>query len=233
MTSALRTGEDAKLVRARLRDVHELFACPHAESAAQRDHGHPRAGARWPDRLAVELSEVELGISTVRAEMSRLRAVLGDGLLDSRPYALRQRVGAEFTAAGELLAEGRVHEALSVYSGPLLSSCAPAVEEHRVALEQRLRGTVLASDDAGLLRRWVNTDSGTEDAVAWQALAAHLPRGASRGAAAARARGATAPSGSVAASRPAGSGPTATTSTPRGRPSAATSTPASAGRPTR
>jgi hypothetical protein len=149
-------------------------------------------GGRTADRLAVELSEVELGISTVRAEMSRLRALLGDGLLGSRPYALRRPVSADFLAVGELLAQGRVHEAMSVYTGPLLpSSQAPAVEEHRTALEQQLRGAVLASDDAGLLRRWVRTESGADDAVAWQALAAHLPRGSSRGAAAARARGLT------------------------------------------
>ena len=148
-------------------------------------------GGRSADRLAVELSETELGVSTVRAEMSRLRAVLGDDLLDSRPYALRRPVGADFLSVGELLAQGRVHDALRLHGGPLLpASEAPAVVEHRTALQQQLRGAVLAGDDAGLLRRWVSTDSGAEDAVAWQALAAHLPRGsAMRGAAAARARG--------------------------------------------
>lgn len=147
-------------------------------------------GGRSVDRLAVELSEVELGVSTVRAEMSRLRAVLGDGLLDSRPYTLRRPVSADFLSVAESLARGRVHEAMTVYAGPLLpSSQAPAVEEHRAALEQQLRGAVLASDDPSLLRRWVSTESGADDAVAWQALAAHLPRGVTRGAAAARARG--------------------------------------------
>jgi hypothetical protein len=148
-------------------------------------------GGRSADRLAVELSEVELGISTVRAEMSRLRAVLGDGLLDSRPYALRRPVTADFLDVGELLACGRVQEAMTAYAGPLLpSSLAPVVEEHRTALEQQVRGAVLASDDVGLLRRWVSTESGAEDAVAWQVLAAHLPRGSvTHGAAAGRAHG--------------------------------------------
>ncbi|MFI6544255.1 GAF domain-containing protein [Streptomyces prunicolor] len=40
------------------------------------------------DRPAVELSDREVPPSTLRAEMTRLRAVLGPALLGSRPYAL-------------------------------------------------------------------------------------------------------------------------------------------------
>ncbi|MET8763979.1 GAF domain-containing protein [Lentzea sp. NPDC004782] len=142
-------------------------------------------------RLAVELSEVELGMSTVRAEMSRLRAVLGDALLGSRPYALRRPVSADFTGVVALLAEGRVRDAMAIYDGPLLpSSDAPFVREYRIALEQQIRGAVLASGDVQLLRRWVSAGWGADDAAAWQALAAHLPRGsAAHGAAVGRARG--------------------------------------------
>lgn len=142
-------------------------------------------------RLAVELSEVELGMSTVRAEMSRLRAVLGDALLESRPYALRRPVSADFTGVAALLAEGRVHDAMAIYDGPLLpSSDAPFVTEYRIALEQQLRGAVLASGDVQLLRRWVSAGWGAGDAAAWQALATQLPRGsATHGAAAGRVRG--------------------------------------------
>lgn len=148
-------------------------------------------GGRSAGRLAVDLSEVDLGMSTVRAEMSRLRAVLGDELLDSRPYALRRPVSADFTVMSTLLAEGSVHDAMAIYDGPLLpSSEAPFVREHRTALEQQLRGAVLASGDAGLLRRWVSAGWGAADVTAWQALATQLPRGsAAHGAAAARARG--------------------------------------------
>ncbi len=148
-------------------------------------------GGRSAGRLAVELSEVELGRSTVRAEMSRLRAVLGDALLDSRPYALRRSATADFTTVAALLAEGRVHEAMAIYDGPLLpSSEAPFVREYRTALEQQLRGAVLASGDAQLVRRWVSAGWGSADVIAWQALATQLPRGsAAHGAAVARARG--------------------------------------------
>ncbi|MFD2684422.1 GAF domain-containing protein [Streptomyces phyllanthi] len=143
------------------------------------------------DRLAVDLSERELCSSTMRAELTRLRAVLGPALLGSRPYALLREVRADYADVAALLAEGRVGEALARYTGPLLPrSEAPVVVEQRQALEQQLRGAVLGSGDVRLLRRWVNTVWGAEDAPAWQTLARGLPGGSpQRAAAAARARG--------------------------------------------
>jgi hypothetical protein len=64
------------------------------------------------------------------------------------------------------------------------------VVEQRRCLEQQLRGAVLGSGDAGLLRRWVAAEWGTDDIPAWSALARTLPDGSpQRAAAAARARG--------------------------------------------
>ncbi|MFL6110709.1 MAG: GAF domain-containing protein [Catenulispora sp.] len=142
------------------------------------------------DRLAVDLSEQELHSSTMRAEMTRLRAVLGPELLGSRPYSLLRPVWSDFGAVDELLAEGSVTEAMALYTGPLLpASQAPAVVEHRRALEQQLRGAVLAGGDAVSLRRWVDTEWGSGDTQAWRALADRLPGGSpQRAAAAARAR---------------------------------------------
>ncbi|QUC59973.1 GAF domain-containing protein [Streptomyces sp. A2-16] len=142
------------------------------------------------DRLAVDLSEREVPASTLRAELTRLRAVLGPDLLGSRPYALLRPVRTDYTEVGALLAEGRVAEALTRYPGPLLPcSEAPVVVEHRRCLEQQLRGAVLGSGDGGLLRRWVDAAWGADDLAAWAALARVLPGGsAQRAAAAARAR---------------------------------------------
>jgi len=141
------------------------------------------------DRLAVDLSEREVPLSTLRAEMTRLRAALGPDLVGSRPYALLPPVRTDFGDVSALLAEGRVGEALARYPGPLLPrSEAPVVVEHRRALEQQLRGAVLAGGDPGLLRRWVDATWGADDAPAWLALARRLPGGsAQRAAAAARA----------------------------------------------
>ncbi|MFJ9898347.1 transcriptional regulator [Streptomyces sp. NPDC091280] len=142
------------------------------------------------DRLAVDLSEREVPASTLRAEMTRLRAVLGADLLGSRPYALLRPVRSDYGDVSRLLADGRVGEALARYRGPLLPrSEAPVVVEHRRCLEQQVRGAVLGCGDAGLLRRWVETQWGTEDLGAWVALARTLPeRSPQRAAAAARAR---------------------------------------------
>ncbi|MFI7497966.1 GAF domain-containing protein [Streptomyces sp. NPDC049687] len=142
------------------------------------------------DRLAVDLSDHEVPASTLRAEMTRLRAVLGPDLLGSRPYALLRPVRTDFGDVSRLLADGRIGEALARYRGPLLPrSEAPAVVEQRRSLEQQVRGAVLGGGDAGLLRRWVEAPWGAGDLGAWTALARTLPGGSpQRAAAAARAR---------------------------------------------
>lgn len=140
-------------------------------------------------RLAVGLSEEEIHPVTLRAEMSRLRGLLGEALLGSQPYELRRPVRADFTAVRGLLAEGRVAAALAAYSGPLLpDSEAPAIVAQRDLLGQQLRAEVLASADAAVLRRWVDAAWGADDVEAWLALARVLPGGSpQRAAAAARA----------------------------------------------
>ncbi|WP_371582987.1 transcriptional regulator [Streptomyces sp. NBC_01314] len=150
------------------------------------------------DRLAVDLSEREVPPSTLRAELTRLRAVLGPSVLGSRPYALLCPVHADFANIAALLAEGRVGEALERYRGPLLPrSEAPFLVEHRRSLEQQLRGAVLAVGDAGLLRRWVTAPWGADDSAAWLALAHRLPGGSAQRAAAAARAHALAPAGTV------------------------------------
>ncbi|MFD8725889.1 transcriptional regulator [Streptomyces sp. NPDC059629] len=142
------------------------------------------------DRLAVDLSEREVPASTLRAELTRLRALLGPQLLRSRPYALLRPVRTDYGEVTDLLAEGRIGEALARYAGPLLPrSDAPVVVEHRRCLEQQVRGAVLGSGDHRLLRRWVDADWAADDAQAWATLADTLPGGSpQRAAAAARAR---------------------------------------------
>ena len=153
--------------------------------------GGPAGEGLSGPRLAVELSEEEIHPVTLRAEMSRLRALLGDELLGSQPYLLRRPVRADFTTVRDLVAEGEVAAAVSAYTGPLLpDSEAPAIVEYRTVLEQQLRAEVLASADAGVLRRWVSAPWGADDAEAWLALAQQLPGGSpQRAAAAVRAGG--------------------------------------------
>jgi len=131
------------------------------------------AGLPGP-RLAVKLSEADIPPVTLRAEMSRLRTLLGDALLGSHPYQLRRPVTLDFSVVLDLLDQGRVADAMAAYPGPLLpSSEAPAIADCRTALERELRAAVLTSGDAVLLRRWVNSDWGVYDVEAWQALESH------------------------------------------------------------
>ena len=178
-------GRDAALLRTAGR-VHRLSPRHSEIVVALVLAGHGMTG----DRLAVDLSEQELHSSTVRAEMTRLRAVLGPGLLRSRPYSLSRPVRSDFGTVRDLVAQGKVAEATALYSGPLLpASQAPAVVEYRRALEEQLRGAVLASGDPVLLRRWAEAEWGSGDAQIWRALADRLPGGSpQRAAAAARAR---------------------------------------------
>ena len=201
---AARLGEDAGVPWARLtalgRDSAVLETDGRVLQLSRRHSeivvalalaGHGVSG----ERLCVDLSEREVPASTLRAEMTRLRAVLGPALLGSRPYAVRCAVHTDFGDVADLLAAGRVAEALARYPGPLLPrSEAPVVVEQRRSLEQQLRGAVLATDDTALLRRWVSAEWGAADASAWLTLAHRLPGGsAQRAAAAARARALNAP----------------------------------------
>jgi hypothetical protein len=143
------------------------------------------AGGATAERLAVELYEHEVNPVTVRAEMSRLRALVGPDLLGSLPYRLRRPVRPDFLVVRDLLAEGRLREAVAAYPGPLLpASEAPTVVEYRRMLEQQLRGALLASGDPVLLRGWVDAPWGADDASAWRALARCLPPGSPQRAAA-------------------------------------------------
>jgi hypothetical protein len=123
------------------------------QGLALRTGDDPRRAGR---RLRRALDEFVLSRTTapfVRAEMSRLRALVGPGLLGSLPYRLRRLVRPDFLVVRDLLAEGRLREAVAAYPGPLLpASEAPTVVEYRRMLEQQLRGALLASGDPVLLR---------------------------------------------------------------------------------
>jgi len=140
-------------------------------------------------RLAVRLSDTDIHPVTLRAEISRLRRLLGAELLSSHPYEFRRPVSSDYATVLSLLDQGRVAAATAAYPGPLLpSSQSPAIAGYREALEQQLRAEVLDSGDPRLLRDWVSADWGADDIDAWQALARALPaESPQRSAAAARA----------------------------------------------
>lgn len=130
---------------------------------------HPRGLS--VDELAVLLHPGDLSDVTVRAEVSRLRRVVGPLLGPSRPYRLAAPVTTDVHDVRRALARGDLLGALAQYAGPVLPrSVAPGVEQLRDELCAELRSAVLASSDAVAVERWVATDEGTEDWHAWQHL---------------------------------------------------------------
>jgi hypothetical protein len=141
---------------------------------------HPEG--RTGDQLGLDLyGDEALNPVTLRAELSRLRRILGPTLLDSRPYRLRSAVDADFVAVTHLLEQGRVADALDAYAGPLLpASDAPGVARLRRLLDGQLRAAVLASREPALLDRWTRSPWGGDDLEMWEQLAAALPPGSPR-----------------------------------------------------
>ena len=127
------------------------------------------------DELAVLLYEEDVTTSTLRAELNRLRALLGDDLVASRPYRLVAEVTADWLAVETHLAAGSVDVALRSYSGPLLPhSTAPGVVRLRSQIEGRLRSGVLASREPDLMSTWTRSAWGADDYEMWSAQLACL-----------------------------------------------------------
>ncbi|WP_040695812.1 GAF domain-containing protein [Nocardia vinacea] len=129
------------------------------------------------DHLALLLDDTDLDNGTIRAAMSRLRAVVGPNVFGSRPYRLRVHVATDIEALRAALDSGAVDTALRLYAGPVLPrSTAPGIIDIRDELRVRLRAAVLGSGDAAVLRRWTACAEGRDDAAAWVAYRATVDR---------------------------------------------------------
>lgn len=130
------------------------------------------------DHLAMLLDENDLDVVTIRAEMSRLRRIVGGELIGSRPYRLLAQVGSDMGDVFAALRAGDVAGAMDSYSGQLLPrSAAPAIGRLRLELSASLRGAVLSGGDLHLLRRWLDLPEARDDRAGWQALREHPSAG--------------------------------------------------------
>lgn len=121
------------------------------------------------DQLAVELYPDEVSTSTMRAELARLRSLLGSELLDSRPYRLRTQLSCDWVTVARAIEAGRVNDAQRAYRGPLLPlSEAPGVVERRERLERQLRAAVLCSGEVDLMAAWTRSRWGADDLEMWR-----------------------------------------------------------------
>jgi hypothetical protein len=128
------------------------------------------------DHLAMLLDDKDLDVVTIRAEMSRLRRVIGNDYIASRPYRLLQPVASDIGDVFDALQAGEVEAALSKYSGALLpQSVSPAIARLRTELSASLRGAVLAKRNLALLRRWLELPEGRDDRHGWRILHDHAP----------------------------------------------------------
>jgi len=122
------------------------------------------------DELAVLLYEDDGGESTLRAELNRLRHLLGSDLLASRPYRLAATVTGDWLAVEAKLAAGDVGGAMRAYRGPLLPrSQAPGVRRLRDEVAESMRQAILHSGSADLMSTWTRSSWGSDDYDMWLA----------------------------------------------------------------
>ncbi len=122
------------------------------------------------DELTTLLYEGDASPSTLRAEMNRLRALLGDDLLPSRPYRLAGEISADWLEVEARLVAGDLEGAVNAYRGPILArSSAPGVVRLRQQLEWSLRHAIMQSADPTLMSWWTRSPWGCDDLEMWQA----------------------------------------------------------------
>lgn len=139
--------------------------------------------ARHPDGLTGdELADLlypdMVSPATMRAELNRLRAAVGEDLIGSRPYHLTVDVTADWDIVSGHLAAGALDEAMRAYRGRLLlRSASPGVTRMADELEWAMRAAVLSSGRADLMAAWTRSSWGADDLELWRAQERALPVG--------------------------------------------------------
>lgn len=133
------------------------------------------------EQLAVELHEREASPVTVRAEVSRLRRLLGEQALGSQPYRLLAPLGTDVDELRQRLRRGSARRALALYAGPVLPrSLAPGIVDLRLRVEAEVRQVVLRSGSADLALWLAEHEAHRDDVEVWQAALRRLPPGSRR-----------------------------------------------------
>ncbi|MFE7644923.1 GAF domain-containing protein [Streptomyces phaeoluteigriseus] len=141
---------------------------------------HPE-GLTGDELLCAVYEDESVTPVTLRAELARLRGVLGPGLVASRPYRLSVPVESDIAVVERRLAAGAVTAAVTAYTGPPLpASQAPAVVRLRNRLADGLRAALIAGRDPDLLADWAHAPWGEDDLDIWRALASARPTAAVR-----------------------------------------------------
>lgn len=133
------------------------------------------------DQLSAAMHEHDFAAVTLRAELSRLRPLLGGMSLSARPYRLDAHLETDAGQVRDRLGRGDVGAAVGLYRGPLLpASDAPGVVRLRNDLHESLRTALLDAGDPDALLRFADTDHGRLDWQVWHAAWGRLPTSSSR-----------------------------------------------------
>ncbi|AYN42613.1 GAF domain-containing protein [Streptomyces dangxiongensis] len=134
------------------------------------------AGLSGDELLCALYADESVTPVTLRAELARLRRLLGLQILASRPYRLTAAVESDVTVVERRLEAGALTAAAEAYTGPLLpGSQAPAIVRLRERFAGALRAALIAHRDPDLLARWAHAPWGEDDVEVWRALAAVRP----------------------------------------------------------
>jgi hypothetical protein len=127
------------------------------------------------EQLALELYGERGKPVSVRAEVSRLRRLLGK-TLSARPYRFTAHVESDLREVAALVRGGRLADAVAAYAEPLLpDSEVPLVVEERSGVDGAIRQAVLRTGNERLVAAWCATGSGHDDLPAAELLLSLLP----------------------------------------------------------
>jgi hypothetical protein len=132
------------------------------------------------DELAAMAYSGNASVSTVRAEMLRLRRALaahGDAVVpESRPYRLRSELVVDALQVLNYLHRGAHRMALGIYRGPVLPrSQAPAVVRLRSEVSALLRDAVLNDGAPDTVTAYLALPEAAHDVEAWRIALRVLP----------------------------------------------------------
>lgn len=122
------------------------------------------------DRLTLEAYGEQGRPESLRAEISRLRGLLGP-VIDSRPYRFSIEVHTDFERVEKLIDDGQLAAALELYRGVLMAeSEVPLVRDARSRIDGLIRAAIISAEDPVLISRWCATASGGDDLEAAELL---------------------------------------------------------------
>ena len=103
------------------------------------------------EALLLEMYGERGRLSTLKATVSRARRIVA---IESMPYRLSEAMYVDVVHLDDLLAAGRIREALELYKGPLLpESEAPGIRRARERIDEAVRQAVLHAGEADLALR--------------------------------------------------------------------------------